>query len=312
MNTVMMPWFMSSSWVPKFTGEDDGPPFSKWQPKVRSYLRAQGLDASQTVDFVLDALEGKAHRQVMLLPPERRQSEETILAELTKLYGDTRTSSSIRADFFACRQEQGEGVETFTLRLCECFSRWQRSSPDTTGPRDEVLKDHFVKGLREGPLKIELERHGRRNPTVTFGALCEEAEAVEKETTRRETLACRAYVAPTTTASHQGPIPPSEWDRLKEALHAELKQEIQTQVSLLGKTIVEDIRSQLQQEPALAPRSNYQPTRGGQPTGRETQSFQWDDQGRPLCAECGVAGHVQRYCPRRRSNRSGFPAPRPL
>ena len=147
------------------------------------------------------------------------------------------------------------------MRLCECFSRWQRSSPDTTGPRDEVLKDHFVKGLREGPLKIELERHGRRNPTVTFGALCVEAEAVEKETTRRETLACRAYVAPTTTASHQGPIPPSEWDRLKEALHAELKQEIQSQVSLLGKTIVEEIHSQLQQEPALAPRSNYQPTR---------------------------------------------------
>ncbi|CAL8371974.1 unnamed protein product [Gadus morhua 'NCC'] len=34
---------------------------------------------------------------------------------------------------------------------------WQRYSPDTTGPRDEVLKDHFFKGLREGPLKIELE-----------------------------------------------------------------------------------------------------------------------------------------------------------
>ena len=85
MNTVMMPWFMSSSWVPKFTGEDDSLPFSKWHPKVRSYLRAQGLDHSQTADFVLDALEGKAHRQVMLLPPERRQSEETILAELTKL-----------------------------------------------------------------------------------------------------------------------------------------------------------------------------------------------------------------------------------
>ncbi|CAL8234236.1 unnamed protein product, partial [Boreogadus saida] len=76
--------------------------------------------------------------------------------------------------------------------------KWQRCSPDTTGPRDEVLKDHFAKGLREGP---------------------------------------RAYVAPTITPSHQGSIPPSEWDQLKDALRAELKQEIQSQVSLLGKTI---------------------------------------------------------------------------
>ena len=142
----MMPWFMSSSWVPKFTGEDHNIPFGKWQAKVKSYLRAQGIDPSQTVDFISDALEGKALRQVMLLPPERRQSEGSILTELTRLYGDTRTPSSIQADFCACRQEPGEGVETFTLRLCECFSRWQRSSPDTTGPWDEVLKDHRPRG----------------------------------------------------------------------------------------------------------------------------------------------------------------------
>ena len=147
---------------------------------------------------------------------------------------------------------------------------------------------------------------------VTFDALCTVAEAMEKETTRRETLACRAYVAPPITPSHQGSIPPSEWDQLKDALRAELKQEIQSQVFLLGKTIAKEICSQLQQEQALAPATNYQPPQGGQPTGRETRSFQWDNQGRPLCAECGAAGHVQRYCPRQRSNRSGFPAPRPL
>ena len=88
---------------------------------------------------------------------------------------------------------------------------------------------------------------------VTFDALCTVAEAMEKETTRRETLACRAYVAPPITPSHQGSIPPSEWDQLKDALRAELKQEIQSQVFLLGKTIAKEICSQLQQEQALAP-----------------------------------------------------------
>ncbi|CAL8342638.1 unnamed protein product [Arctogadus glacialis] len=87
---------------------------------------------------------------------------------------------------------------------------------------------------------------------------------MEKETTRRETLACRGYVAPPITPSHQGSIPPSEWDQLKDALRAELKQEIQSQVFLLGKTIAKEICSQLQQEQALAPRR--QVTEEGSPS----------------------------------------------
>ena len=307
---MMMPWFMSSSWVPKFTGEGQSISFSSWRTKVESYLRAQGLNPRQTIDFVLDALEGKAHRQVMLLSPTKRQSEATILSELNKLYGGCSTTSNLRANFFSCKQETGEGVEPFMLRLCELFAKWQRSDAGGTGPRDEVLKDQFVKGLKEGPMKIELERHLRRNPTLTFEEVATEATAVEREAARRDAWACQAYVAPVTTVAPKdsGSVAQPDWQEMRDSLRAELKQEVKEQVTLLGKTIIDEIRTQLL--PELNSRVSYQPTPARRAAIREARPNQWDDQGRPICNDCRTAGHIQRNCPQRRSNSSNFQAPR--
>lgn len=82
------------------------------------------------------------------------------------------------------------------MHLCELFSRWHRSDPNSVGPKYEVLKDNFARDLREGPMKIKLEQRIGRNPTLAFAAVCTEAFALVREAARREAWACWAYVTP--------------------------------------------------------------------------------------------------------------------
>lgn len=312
-SNVMMPWFMSASWVPKFTGEGGSIGFNMWRAKVDCLLRAQGLNSQQSVDFVLDALEGWAQRQMMLLPPTRWLTAEAILEELAKIYGDHRRSAALRSDFFDCKQDTGEGVEAFILHLCEFHSRWQKSDPGNAGPRDKVLKAQFTKGLRDTPLKLELERYLRRTPGASFDAVCTEAKALEKEVNRKEMRTCRTYTIP---QAPQPPIEvstPADWQQLKETLRTELRQEVKEQVTLLGKTIVQEICAQLPaiQSTARPGQSRQLPYRRRQQPGRDPQPYRWDEQGRPICLDCGEAGHIQRHCPRRHSHTAGFRNPPP-
>lgn len=57
MSPLIMPWFFSASWAPKFTGERRK--FGEWQTQMRAMLRAQPLNAQQQVDFVLSTLDGE-------------------------------------------------------------------------------------------------------------------------------------------------------------------------------------------------------------------------------------------------------------
>ena len=92
MNTAMLPWFMASQFVPRFNGEEGTAKFCKWRSQVEACIRAQGLN----VDFVLNALDGKAHRVIMLLPEAHRESDTKILEALTKKYGDHRSMDGLR------------------------------------------------------------------------------------------------------------------------------------------------------------------------------------------------------------------------
>ena len=311
MNAVMMPWFMGASWVPKFSGGGGAVKFSQWRAQVESFLRAQMLNPQQKVDFLLSTLDGSAHREAMLLPSTDRDSDQ-ILQALNQKYGDHRSVETLREEYFDCKQAAGEGIDDFILRLRECFYRWQSSDPGHAGPIDGVLRSQFSRGLKEGAVKQELQRHLRRTPNLTFDAVCREAKFLENEgkAQRAEAMAYQARAVP------QPGVPETQsqlgLQQLKDSLRAELKQEIHDQVTLLGKTIVEEIRGQFSNpqpdptsqwgRPAAAPPSN----RRRRPDTQEPRDYQWDDQGRPICRDCGEAGHVQRYCPRRPTSTQGF------
>ncbi|KAJ8006606.1 hypothetical protein DPEC_G00110400 [Dallia pectoralis] len=181
--TMMMPWVMGGPWVPTFSGTlDCTPKFGEWRAKIETYLRAQGLPADQRVDFVLLALEGDAKREVMLLPPEQRNTDIKIFEFLASLYAGNQSLDLVRAQFFECRQKVEEGVGAFILRFRELHHRWQARMPGGVEPdHDRLQRAQFIRALQPGSVQQELQREIRRRPAITFREVCTEAKALAYE-----------------------------------------------------------------------------------------------------------------------------------
>lgn len=323
-NAVMtnfgMPWYFGSQFISKFSGEKGTTRFSQWILQVEAFLRAQVLQPQQGVDFLLSALDGQAHREAVLLPPIKRDSAQALIKALVEKYGDNRSPDTLQEQFFSCRQTENEGSEEFALRLRERLHQWHTSDPDRIGGEDKRLRAQFSKGLREGAIKRELQRHLRRTPQATFEDIRREARSIEKEeqSAMGEVAACQAQVTPALPPLKSDTVPQSSLQQLKDSLRAELQQDLREQVVLLGKTIAEELRGQLQTpgrnpEPTLrwtgppnAP-ANRPPTRQRQRLDhQEPRGYRWDEQGRPVCRDCGEAGHIQRFCPHRPTPPQGF------
>ncbi|XP_063075849.1 uncharacterized protein LOC134465891 isoform X1 [Engraulis encrasicolus] len=322
-NMMMVPWFLGGPWVPKF-GEKNGPLLKEWRGQMEIYLRAQTLTAAQEVDFILSALQGDAKREVSLLPATDKDTAEKIFATLEKIYGDNKSVSHIRAKFFKCQQQAGEGVGPFILRLRESHSRWRKKEP-VVGSDDEMLRGQLVLGLQPGPIQTELQRRVRRETTLTFNDACKEAKAMEKEMEKAH--ATNEVDTRRTYSSKPQPPPPSseplqDLSSLKQALRAELAEELKAQVTDLKTALLTELQAQ-RMVPAAAAGRQTEPANTGGGSGsmgarprRRPRVPQWDDRGRPICLGCGQAGHMLRDCStrvsadqRRVSSPTDTPAP---
>lgn len=323
---AFMPWFMGGPWVPKF-GEGGPSKFQEWRNQIEAFIRAQGLNEVQRVDFVLSALEGNAKREIILLAEGERNTDVKILDALASLYGGQQSVAQLRIQFFNCKQQPGEGVGPFTLRLRELHQRWRDKEPLTAGTDDELLRTQCIMGLRHGLIKQELSRQVRRAPTSTFADTCSEAKALEQELAPEEEVqVCPTFSTPpsrpavTPTGVEDERMSASDWQRMKDSLRTELQQELKEQLTSLGKSLVEELKGQLGQASTTQspvteapfsshwrPHSDRDSRRqrlGSAPPGQ--QRYQWDAQGRAICHDCGEVGHIQRFCPRRRPAQSGF------
>lgn len=310
-NTVLMPWFMGSPWVPKFSGKGGAAALREWKTQIEAFLRAQGLSGQQKVDFVLNALEGDAKREVLLAEEGKRNTDANIFTLLQALYGGAESVAQLRAQFFQCRQGTEEGVASFTLRLRELHQRWRTVDAAPEGGDDEMLRAQFSMGLRPGSVQQELQRQLRRLPDMTFSATCAEAKALEREFDRGEAQVCKTHVAQPVQAA---PASDPSWQQWRESLKAELQQELKEQVSAMSKALLDDLKKLHLPDPLVAGDRDRNASitavpsrpRSSQGPSRQSQSFQWDSQGRPICRNCGESGHIQRFCPRRRQPSSGF------
>lgn len=300
-NAMMFPWFMGVPWIPKFSGDPGKMTFSEWKAQVQAMLRAQGLNEEQKADFILGALEGDARREMQLLDSTQRTSSRSLLDELTKLYGKSTPLAQLRTMFFKCSQQEDETVAAFILRLRELFSRWRAHEPGGSAQDEMTARDQLVLGLRPGVVQQELQRQVRRNSELSFKEVCVEARALEAEL-RTEVSASRI------SAPHrQQATAPLEEEReiWRESVRAELKKEMQDQLSVLKETLIEEIRRQCSPQNAQIPsRDPTPPPRGraqrGQHTPSPRRAFEWDPHGQPICRGCGKAGHIQRHCTEQR------------
>lgn len=176
-----MPFFMRSPWLPKFSGTGSEIKFGEWKSQVETMLGFQPIRDSQKADFVLGLLEGEAKREILTLERTNRNTPRKIFDVLSALYGDNTHASTLRAQFFNCRQETHQSLRSFSLRLRELFSRLKQKDPTGLEQGYVLLRDQFIMGLKEGPINQELRRQVRKTPRVSFDEVKMEALALEQE-----------------------------------------------------------------------------------------------------------------------------------
>ena len=178
--------------------------------------------------------------------------------------------------------------------------------------------------MKTGPVRTELQRHLRRRAGQGFKAITAEARALEEElesdTEEAQASAVRATPAPRSAHVDQRDVParPTQQhvENWKEELRRELQQELADQIKALGAQLVEQLRGQTasysrpSDNPRPQSRSPSMPS-PNQETPNHAARYQGDPQGRPICVDCGEAGHVQRHCPKRQQTSQGFQKPPP-
>nr|XP_055037252.1 deleted in malignant brain tumors 1 protein-like [Misgurnus anguillicaudatus] len=196
-----------------------------------------------------------------------------------------------------------QSIRAFALKLREQYACLQRRQDHGLGDEETLLRDQFLLGLREGPLRQNLRVQFRRDPELTFDDLKKEAMALEGDQAEvKETPVCAAV---------SGPAAASEVTDWKQALKMELLKDVRDQMAELTKTLVGELRlGPGKKEEGPAPRERTYSDRGRDGMRRPWQAsrprFEWDEQGRPICNRCGTAGHVSRQCGPRRASEGGF------
>lgn len=298
----VMPIFLGAPWAPKYGGPGSEIRLSEWKAQVEYLAGIQGLSAPQKLQFVINSLEGEARREVQAAPEAVRATAQAVLDFLTGQYGDATPVAVLRAQFFNCKQGQQQSLRAFALRLREQFIRLREKRDHGLGEGETLLRDQFLLGLREGPVRQSLRVQFRRDPAMTFEDLRAEALALEADQAGVvDSPVCAAVSGEAAAASGSG-----DW---KQALRSELLKDVREQMAELSKTLLEEMRRGPQRLPPMSrERSHSEGGRGleRRPVREARARFQWDEQGRPICNRCGEPGHYSRQCGSRRGSEGDF------
>ncbi|KAL7394403.1 hypothetical protein ABVT39_025577 [Epinephelus coioides] len=147
--------------------------------------------------------------------------------------------------------------------------------------------------------------------------MCKEARAQEQELQDGEDTVLSQRVSATasqnTTTVNMEPLKDQIRAELQQGLMGEMRKDIMEQMKALSANLLEEMRTQLstREVPSTSPMDHSTtvpraPQARRQLAGTMTPVYQWDAQGRPICRSCGLAGHVQRWCPRRPARLQDF------
>lgn len=296
----VLPVFVGAPWAPKFRGPNSDLSLKEWTSQTKYLADLQGLTEQQRLQFILGSLEGEAKRELQAAPEEKRTTFQAVLDYLKDLYGDKTPVAALRAQFFNCRQGPTQSIRSFALQLRELFVRLKNREHHGLGEEDVLMRDQFLLGLRDGPIRQCLKSQLRRDVNLTYEAIRKEALALELD--QQETEAQPVSVAASSTC----PPTPSATDWKRE-LHAEIMKDVKAHMAELSKTILEEMRKNSPNNPPpFRGRSYSEGTQDRRATRATASRFQWDEEGRPICNRCGVAGHVSRHCEARRPSQQDF------
>lgn len=286
---MMMPFFMGCPWVQKFNGENAQVKFGDWKHQVESMLSFQPLTDSQKADILLNLLEGEAKREILTLERQGRDTPKKIFDVLHVLYGENTHVSVLRTRFFNCRQQPQESLKSFSLQLRELFLMLKQRDEAELGDGDAILRDQFIMGLRDSSLRQELRRLVRKTPALSFDEVKMEALALEQE--QAELWSPSSCLAVEKQVPHTQIM--TDW---KAELKNELLKEMKEQMAEMSKNILSELQdNRTAKDTRRRPEPRWRSDSGAR-GARAAPRYEWDQQGRPICATCKETGHFSRSC----------------
>ncbi len=232
----VMPIFMGAPWAQRYGGPGSELSLSEWRAQVEYLAGLQGLSAPQTLQFILNSLEGEARREVQAAPEATRATAQAVFDFLTGQYGDATPVAVLQTQFFNCKQGPRQTLRAFALRLREQFTRLKRRRDHGLGGKETLLRDQFLLGLREGPVRQSLRVQLRRDPELTFEDLRKEALALELDHAETADPSVCMAASGTSSSTSSGS---SDW---KQTLRVELMNDVREQMTELSKTLLEEFR----------------------------------------------------------------------
>lgn len=134
------------------------------------------------------------------------------------------------------QSDRNQSLRSFCLRLQELFSRLKQKDNTGLGEGHVLLRDQFVMGLREGPIRQELRRLLRKTPALSFDKVKIEALALEEEQEDDwPPSTCQAV-------GKQAFRPQSTVTDWKQEFRNEILQEVKEHMAQMAKTIVSEMR----------------------------------------------------------------------
>lgn len=185
---------------------------------------------------MLGSLEGEAKKEVQAAPTAARANAKAVFDFLTELYGDATPVAALRAQFFNFRQGPRQSLRAYSLRLREQYTLLKERRDHGLGDEDTLLRDQFLLGLRDGPIRQNLRLQLRQDPTLSFEAL--RREALAQETDYTETTDLSACMAASGTCTPAALVSVD----LKQELRAELMKDVKEQMAEFSKTLLDELR----------------------------------------------------------------------
>ena len=167
--------------IGKFSGTESVPDneltFDQWRIDVRSYQTS--VPDHILLPAVRKSIVGKAQSVVQTLRPN--YSVEDIIKCLAREYEGVASSDIVFKEFYQLKQERGEKVQIFSIRLRDVLTNLTSRFPERVPAKDhdKMLRDRFFYGIK-AKMRNSI-RHLYDDEKVTFGELLMKVRRNEDE-----------------------------------------------------------------------------------------------------------------------------------
>ena len=290
---------------PLFSGGvgEDTLPVETWVAEVRKCWEGQDWTVAEQVLFISDHLTGNARAEVEFHPERERATPAQIFALLKEHFTHSQSYVHTLAQFCQRHQKPDESVREFSYGLKRLMETIERNTPGAVPNSDQLLRDQLVEHVRDPVLRRLLDQRLAANPRLTFPEA--RAVAVKWEEARPAVTRARARSQSLSSldvglvAATREVRAAAEGTRPRAPAPAPTMPVDDTQRQLAELTrVVTQLVGQMSALHAPARSAPAGPRPGRAPDGR------------PVCFQCGMAGHIARFCPQPPALGPG-PGPRP-